>query len=144
MIFILSSFAAIARNFSCGPHALVNSIWFFLTRLFIVFSLLRNRRRGLFMTASSSLHKRKALFFVILFIAFSAFTADILDLREELHLLSCMYSSLDNNVTTGIASCSPLEAEPVILLLTVHQKSSVRISFLHLLPYAFRAPPFWS
>jgi hypothetical protein len=96
------------------------------------------------MTASSSLHKRKALFFVILFIAFSAFTADILDLREELGFLSCPYSFLDNNVTTGITSNFPFKTKPVVFSCFVHQKSSVKISFLHLLPCGFRAPPSWS
>jgi hypothetical protein len=96
------------------------------------------------MMAPSSLKKRKAVFFVILFIAFSAFTMDILDLREDLHLLSCIYSSLDNNVTTGITSRFTFEAEPVLILCSAHRKSSVKISFLHLLPYGFRAPPFWS
>jgi hypothetical protein len=96
------------------------------------------------MIAFSSFKKRKAIVFVILFIAFSAFTMDILDLREELHLLSCTYSSLDNNVTTGITSRFTFEAEPAIILCSVHRKSSVKISFLHLLPYGFRAPPSWS
>ena len=96
------------------------------------------------MTASSSLHKRKALFFVILFIAFSAFTADILDLREELGFLPCPYSFLDNNVTTGITSNFPFNMEQLISLCSAYQKSSVKISFLHLLPFGFRAPPSWS
>jgi hypothetical protein len=96
------------------------------------------------MTACSSLHKRKALFFVILFIAFSAFTADILDLREELGFLPCPYSFLDNNVTTGITSNFSFEMEPVLFSCSAYQKSSVKISFLHLLPFGFRAPPSWS
>jgi hypothetical protein len=93
------------------------------------------------MTVSSSLHKRKTLFLVILFIASSAFTADILDLREELHLLACPYSSLDNNVTTGITTGVAFELKPVLILYSVDQTSSVKVSFLHLLPYGFRAPP---
>ena len=93
------------------------------------------------MLAPSLLHKKKVLFFVVLFIAFSAFTLDILDLREELHLISCAYTSLDNNVTTGIASDFTVMTEPVLILRSIHQKSSVKISFLHLLPYGFRAPP---
>jgi hypothetical protein len=93
------------------------------------------------MTASASLHKRKTLLLVILFIAFSAFTADILDLREDLHIISCPYSSLDNNVTTGITSNADFVLEPVVLFCSVHRKLSVEISFLHLLPYGFRAPP---
>jgi hypothetical protein len=96
------------------------------------------------MTASSSLHKRKALFFVILFIAFSAFTTDILDLRDELHFLSCPYSFLDNNVTAGITSHSTFETEPILIFCSAHQKSSIKILFLHLLPYGLRAPPPWS
>jgi hypothetical protein len=96
------------------------------------------------MTASSSLHKRKALFFVILFIAFSGFTADILDLREDLGFFSCPYIFLDNNITTGYTSNATFEMEPVLFSCFVHRKSSVKISFLHLLPYGFRAPPSWS
>jgi hypothetical protein len=93
------------------------------------------------MTASASLHKRETLFLVVLFIAFSAFTADVLDLREELHILSCPGSSLDNNVTTGITSTVDFVPETVVLFCSVHPQLSVEISFLHLLPYGFRAPP---
>lgn len=96
------------------------------------------------MTTSSSLHKRKAIFFIILFIAFSAFTADILDLREELGFLSCPYSFLDNNVTTGVTSNFSFKMEQRFILRSAYQKSSVKISFLHLLPFGFRAPPSWS
>ena len=96
------------------------------------------------MRASSALHKRATPFFVILLIVFSAFTADILDLREELGLFPCPYSSLDNNITTGITSNVDFVLEPVVLFCSAYQKSSVKISFLHLLPYGFRAPPSWS
>jgi hypothetical protein len=96
------------------------------------------------MIATSSVHKRKKFFFVILFIVFSAFTADIIDLREELHFLPCPYSFLDNNVTTGITNNATFETEPMITLRPVHGKSSVEISFLHLMPFGFRAPPSWS
>jgi hypothetical protein len=96
------------------------------------------------MKAFSSLHQRKAFFCVALLIAFAAFTADILDLREELGILSCPYSYLDNNVTAAITSDTTFEAEPVLIFCAAYQKSSIKISFLHLLPYGFRAPPFWS
>jgi hypothetical protein len=103
-----------------------------------------NAVRDSFMTASALLHKRKTLFLVILFIVFSAFTGDILDLREELHLLSCPCSSLDNNVTTGIISNIVFAPEMVVLFFPVNRNLSVKVSFLHLLPYCFRAPPSWS
>jgi hypothetical protein len=93
---------------------------------------------------TASLHKRKTLFLVILFIAFSAFTADVLDLREELHILSCTNSNLDDNVTTGIINNIVLTLETVVLFCSVNRNISVKISFLHLLPYNFRAPPLWS
>jgi hypothetical protein len=96
------------------------------------------------MTASASLHKRKTLLFVILFIAFSAFTADILDLREELHILSCPYSSLDNNVSTGLTNDYHFEPGQILTLCSAQRSTVVKISFLHLLPYGYRAPPFWS
>jgi cobalamin biosynthesis Mg chelatase CobN len=31
--------------------------------------------------------------------------------------------------------------DPVVLFYSVHRNLSVEISFLHLLPYGFRAPP---
>lgn len=96
------------------------------------------------MTASASLHKRKTLLLVILFIAFSAFTADILDLREELRILSCPYSSLDNNISTGLTSNQTFELEQIITLPSIQGKAAVNISFLHLLPCGYRAPPSWS
>jgi hypothetical protein len=95
------------------------------------------------MTASS-LHKRKTLLLVILFIAFSAFTADIMDLREELCILSCPYSSLDNNVSTGLTNNHSFEQEQILTAPPVQRKAAVTISFLHLLPYSFRAPPSFS
>jgi hypothetical protein len=96
------------------------------------------------MTASSSLHKRKTLLLVILFVAFSAFTADILDLREELYLLSCPYSILDNNVSTGLTSHHPLELGQMLTAPFVQRMAAVKISFMHLLPCGYRAPPSWS
>jgi hypothetical protein len=93
------------------------------------------------MKAFSLLHKRKTFFCVALLIAFSAFTADILDLREELGILSCPYSCLDNNVTAVIANDTTFKTEPVLFSCSVHRKSSVKISFLHLFPHGFRAPP---
>ncbi len=93
------------------------------------------------MTASVSLHKRKTLFFVILFIAFSAFTADILDLREELCILSYPYSNLESNVSDGIICHTSILPEPTLAFHIVQKKTSIKISFLHLLSYGFRAPP---
>jgi hypothetical protein len=96
------------------------------------------------MTVFGSLHQKKTLFLFILLIAFSAFTADIVDLREDLQFLACPYSSLDNNITTGITSNFSFSWEQILILCSDYRKSSVKISFLHLLPYGFRAPPTWS
>ena len=90
---------------------------------------------------SHSIKKRKAYFVAILLIVCSIFTADILDLRDELRFLPCPYSSLDNNVTTGITTITAFETEPILVLRSIDQTSSVKISFMHLLPYGFRAPP---
>ncbi len=96
------------------------------------------------MTVSALLHKRRTLLLVVLFLAFSAFTADILDLREDLRILSCPYSSLDNNVSTGLANDRPIVTGQILTLCPVYQQASNKISFLHLLPYGYRAPPSWS
>ena len=88
-----------------------------------------------------SINKRKAYLVAILFIVCFVFTADVLDLREELRILSYPYPCLDNNVTTGITAATAFETEPFVISRSVDQISSVKISFLHLLPYGFRAPP---
>jgi len=95
------------------------------------------------MTASASLHKKKTLLLVILFIVFSAFAADIVDLREELQILSCPYSSLDNDISTGLTSNHSFELQ-ILMVPFVQRKAAVIISFMHLLPYGYRAPPSWS
>ncbi len=93
------------------------------------------------MIAADLFRKRKILFFAVLLLVFSAFTADILDLREELLILSSPYSSLDDNVATGVVSDFVFAPEPMLVLLSVQQMTSVEISFIHLLPCGFRAPP---
>jgi len=93
------------------------------------------------MAASLSIHKRKTPLLVILFIAFSAFTADILDLREELCILSYSCSSLESNISDGIVSHSSALPEPTLTVHIAQKKTSVKISFLHLMSYGFRAPP---
>lgn len=105
------------------------------------------------MTTSASLHKRGLLLLVTLFIVFSAFTTDVLNLREELYILSCPYCRLDNKVATGLTNNHAFKLEQIITLSSVQRKAaakislrqaSVKISFLSLLPYGFRAPPTWS
>jgi hypothetical protein len=96
------------------------------------------------MTAFTSLHKRKTLLLVILFIVFSAFTADILDLREELCILSCPNSSLDNNISTGLTSSDFFDIQQALIAPSVQRNTAVIISILYLLPYSFRAPPYQS
>lgn len=97
------------------------------------------------MTAVVSLNRRKTLLLVLLLITFSAFAADILDLRDELGFLSCPYTSLDNNVAAGIPGSSPVTMEPQLIDLgAVSPRTSVNISFSYLLPFSFRAPPRWS
>jgi hypothetical protein len=93
------------------------------------------------MMASLWFHKRKALFFGVLFLAFSAFSADVLDLREELHILAYPYSCLDNNVSTGLTSDPCPVLEQMVISGYVQQNVFISVTFLHLLPYGNRAPP---
>lgn len=84
----------------------------------------------------------KRIFFqLILFIAFFSFTADILDLREELHFIKVPYSSLDNNISTGLACQAHFESEPAFGGTSACNRLSVTLSFFHLLSYGLRAPP---
>jgi hypothetical protein len=98
-------------------------------------------KRVFSMVASASLHKRKTLFWVVLLVAFFAFAADVVDLREDLRILPCASASLDNNVSTGLIYSFIFNPEPVLVLRSVDWKSSVEISFLHLTPCGLRAPP---
>jgi hypothetical protein len=93
------------------------------------------------MAAFASLHKRKTPFLVIFFLVFSAFTADILDLREELKIIACPYGNLDNHVSTGLTNNHPFELKYIITSSSVQRKAVVKYSFIHLLPYGYRAPP---
>lgn len=93
------------------------------------------------MTTSNLFQKRKCLFLGVLLLAFFTFTVDIIDLREELHILPCPYSCLDSNVTTGLPSTAAFNPEPILITVSGKKKASVKISFIHLLPCGFRAPP---
>jgi hypothetical protein len=89
----------------------------------------------------SFLQRKTTLFGVVFLIVFSVFMADVIDLREELRILSCPYSSLDNNVEAGVANSFSIEPEPLPPGFGITKKASVEISFLYLLSYSFRAPP---
>ena len=90
---------------------------------------------------SISFRKKKSLFFIVFFVAFSAFTADVVDLREELNILPGLAASLDSNVTTGIISHFVLRPDPIRILHSLQGNSSAKTSFLYLFSCGFRAPP---
>ena len=90
---------------------------------------------------NSWFYKRKFIFLISLFAALSVFAADVVDLREELGILSCTNYNLDNDISTGVASHLSMEAAPLPLLFGVSKKALVVISTFPLLPYSFRAPP---
>jgi hypothetical protein len=92
----------------------------------------------------ASLRTQKIFCFLILVIAFSAFTADIFDLRDELQILSYSYNSLDDNITTGMTDQLVFDPAPFLTLSPIHRRSSVIIAFAHLPSCGFRAPPFSS
>jgi hypothetical protein len=92
----------------------------------------------------ASLHTKKIFCSLILLIAFTAFTADIFDLREELQIISSPYNSLDNNITTGMTDQFVFDPARILTLSPIHWASSVAIAFAHLPSCGFRAPPFFS
>ncbi len=94
------------------------------------------------MTHFASLHTRKLFCFLIFCIAFSSFTADICDLREELQILSYAYNSIDDDITTSMTDRFIFDPVPVLTLSAVHWPPSVVVSSIHLPPCGFRAPPF--
>lgn len=93
------------------------------------------------MTTASSLHKRKTLCLIVVLIAFSAFTIDILDLREELFFTVFPGSGLDNNVTACILNNTIFGEEPIPFTYFLPSQSAFKVSLPNLLPYGLRAPP---
>jgi hypothetical protein len=89
----------------------------------------------------SSLHKKKALFLAVLLIVFTAFSAEFLSVRKELRHLSCQENVIDDDAMVAIVNNAVFYTAPTVIVGSVYRESSVEISFLYLLPYAFRAPP---
>ncbi len=92
------------------------------------------------MRAPPFLRKKGAFYSIVFLIALTAFAADILDLREELHLLSCPGTYQGSNISAGIISHFTFHTVSILFVCSVIDESSVKIS-LHHLPYCFRAPP---
>ncbi|MCE5281299.1 MAG: hypothetical protein LLG93_04270 [Deltaproteobacteria bacterium] len=88
----------------------------------------------------SSRQKRKLIFFIFL-VGIAAFTADVLDLRDELQMLPCPFGSLDNNVATGLISDFQIDPGPVVVISLIQRKASFKVSLSTLFSYSFRAPP---
>ncbi len=91
-----------------------------------------------------SRQRKKARFLFFFFFVFAAFTADIIDLREDIHILSCPHSSIDSNITTGIQSLFSFVPDLIRKFCSQSQKSAVVISLFHLFPFGYRAPPILS
>jgi hypothetical protein len=96
------------------------------------------------MKAFGSLHKGNALFLIIALGALVAFAGDILDVRDEVHLLSCPYNSLDNNITTGLQSHFSFNFQLIPAFFSLPGEPLVVISPVNPLSFNFRAPPAWS
>lgn len=96
------------------------------------------------MVASASVNRKKAFFIALLFVVVSVFTMDVIDLREELQIIPCSDSCLDNSLATVITSSFAFETETLLILRSGHSNSSIAIKLLYLLPHGLRAPPFQS
>jgi hypothetical protein len=93
------------------------------------------------MSAFATLYRRKSLFLFVFVAVFFTFTADVVDLREELRIISCAGNALDNSVATGLILPVGFNPGPLPALYAVDRTSSFEISFLHLMPCGLRAPP---
>ena len=92
------------------------------------------------MVMSGPLYKRR-LFLLICLVTFAAFAADIVDLREEIGLVSGPDDCPDNNITSGSLTNSIFELGLSLKAFAVPLDSSTLTTFFHALPYNFRAPP---
>jgi hypothetical protein len=96
--------------------------------------------------------KRNRFFLYFLFLTIFTFTADVLDLRDEVEVLSsftftgsiftCQYKYLDSNITAGLIQNFYVKKPNPILIKVFHtQGTSTTISCINSLSYSFRAPP---
>ena len=86
-------------------------------------------------------HKRKLIHLFFLVLVGIVFTANVLDLRDELRLISCQHSNWVQNITTGIQSCFSFDPAPILNFCTLIQDASFVITFLYISPVQNRAPP---
>jgi hypothetical protein len=86
-------------------------------------------------------HRRKACLLLVLFVSFVVFTANILDLRDELQLLPCSNGILTSNITTGIRSGFSFDQALSQTFCGLAQESPVLISSIRTFPTENRAPP---
>ena len=96
------------------------------------------------MKAFGSLHKGNTLFLLIVLGTLVAFAGDILDVRDEVHLLTCPNNSLDNNITTGLQSHFSFNFKPILAFFSLPGEPLVVISPFNPWSFNFRAPPAWS
>jgi hypothetical protein len=101
-----------------------------------------NHRRNCFLIGA--LNKKEVFFLLILFITFSAFTVDVLDLRDEIQLGPSHNDNTGVNISTAIPVYPSLAFEAKNEYVCFHQVSSVTVSFIHLLSFSLRAPPVFS
>ncbi|MHB8770593.1 MAG: hypothetical protein ACYC7J_06325 [Syntrophales bacterium] len=93
------------------------------------------------MTQFASPQKRKLFCLLICVLTAFIFTADIFDLREELQILSCPYTGIDDDITTGMTDRIVFDPSPLPTFSSVLGASSVTIPSSHLPACGFRAPP---
>jgi hypothetical protein len=94
------------------------------------------------MRAPLLLREKRAFYSIVFLIALTAFSADILDLRQEIHLLGHQSGYLGGNITACIVSHVIFHTDSIPFVCSTVAESSVMIpSFPHDLPYGFRAPP---
>ncbi len=90
----------------------------------------------------ASLRNRRLFCLITVFLTVSLFVADISDLREELQIRSCPYTTgVDDDITTGITVRFVFASSPILTFSPVRGNASVAISASHLPPCGFRAPP---
>ena len=91
---------------------------------------------------SVSYRNKGCVFFVILLISSVAFAAEVLDVRDDLHILNCPpHPGLDQSISTGIIRSLTTTLELSHIFRNVQWSLAFKYSSIHLLPHGVRAPP---
>jgi hypothetical protein len=93
------------------------------------------------MAIINSINKQRAWLLAIVLLVCAGFSADVIDLREDLALIPASGTSLEGDDTQGIVAVTVFEKRPDLVSRLVDEIPSLPVFILHSQSHRLRAPP---